>query len=616
MVMWLLGAVVVTGEVVVWNKYTTRLGPIGEQYPWRDGRTIVDAWAPWSSQLRVNGEAVEANWTLVGDHNVTWSGPREVEVDVGAYTLEAAHGPHRESLRLLSMYVRREYRELDDDDRVRFLTALKVVYDTASGSDQMGPDFLGMDFLVRLHHETAAQRDADHMHQGVGFLAQHAKLSMLLEQSLRTVDKRAGVLPYWDPTIEADGDIWATPMWSADWFGSIGGFQGDNASLQSDTWAIQDGVFAMLRSPISPKTWLPQNAYGYLRAPWNANNSPYVTRYPRRDGHLPTCTIHRLFGESTEDVRGGDDWTNRSMWMYDVSNAAHGAMHSTPGGFFAVGDTNRVADAYLKANGVDTKNVKQHTLWRFRVLDFPDHCDELVDCAPQCNLDLWTNLTAVGYEIVKAQAKFPSDDELARISADAYADIAKAYCGLFDQIVGLNQTLAAQSRQGPDLYISGDAKDAGGSIDPTFWPIHPAITRLYQYRILFGPAFRDEAWYVNNSCYGARSEDEDRDRLAFALDGARVGNSTLGLPPSNSYQPDGLVPCGFEDCCGGHFGSSQLYQRYPDKKIGLTNAAMMDLVDPRTGPKFDQPIYHHFLFPHCEAAGIHFRSAEYVQEGQ
>ena len=31
-----------------------------------------------------------------------------------------------------------------------------------------------------------------------------------------------------------------------------------------------------------------------------------------------------------------------------------------------------------------------------------------------------------------------------------------------------------------EMSISGDAKDSGGCIEPSFWPIHGALERLYQ----------------------------------------------------------------------------------------------------------------------------------------
>jgi len=47
---------------------------------------------------------------------------------------------------------------------------------TAEGQALYGPHFVGLDTFQLWHHLNSGQRDADHFHQGVGFLAQHAKV--------------------------------------------------------------------------------------------------------------------------------------------------------------------------------------------------------------------------------------------------------------------------------------------------------------------------------------------------------------------------------------------------------------------------------------------------------
>jgi hypothetical protein len=54
--------------------------------------------------------------------------------------------------------------------------------------------------LVKLHYFNAAQRDADHIHEGNGFITQHLKLTNIFESSLQSIDNSLA-LPYWDFTI-------------------------------------------------------------------------------------------------------------------------------------------------------------------------------------------------------------------------------------------------------------------------------------------------------------------------------------------------------------------------------------------------------------------------------
>lgn len=124
--------------------------------------------------------------------------------------------------------------------------------------------------------------------------------------------------------------------------------------------------------------------------------------------------------------------------------------------------------------------VRQHTLWRFRRLDFPSECAANVsvsDCRPSCNTDLWS-YADLGYEVLKSQIFLPTDDELAGWKADPgfLQKVGRTYCNSTDM----------------DMAISGDAKDSGGCVEPSFWPIHGAIERLYQYRILKGPGFASD----------------------------------------------------------------------------------------------------------------------------
>ena len=609
----LLTRVALGEEIVVWNKYTQRLGPIGEDYPWRGSSVIIDAQGPWYAQSLRPDE----RWELLNESgssvSVQWGSRFECQgVAEGAYTLVSKNL----SKSIYAMFVRRELRDLDDDDRERLLRAMSVIYQTSTfeGRRIYGSAFTGLDAVVTLHQESAAQRDADHIHQGSGFLAQHAKLSKIFEDSLRSVDPKVSALPYWDSTIEMSHiDLGLSSsvfennvLWTDKWFGHIGAFvEHDLEDLSDAKWAIQDGTFAFLKA-MRPEdayrgarglyfaddgSFLPRNAYGYLRAPWNNNPSPYVVRYPKKQARLPNCETHRFFGESDRN-KNKESWTSRSLWMYDVSNEAHGPMHSGPGGM--VSPLLETEGETLEKFGIF--NVKQHTLWRFHVLEFPKNCSSsLIDCGPpKCNRALWNfNMTAIGYEIVKAQVHVPSDSDLNswRSKPQELANMAEAYCS-----------------NPPDLLISGDAKDSGGSIEPSFWFIHPAITRLYQYRLLFGPPFTDNSWPLNNACFGARSSDIDPDRLAFSESLASTEKNVLGVSTAPFFEPPTLKACGFETCCNGHFATSRLYARYPDIPVGLTNDNILELMDPTTGPNFKYPVYHHFTWNHCDKIGVPFRN--------
>ena len=92
----------------------------------------------------------------------------------------------------------------------------------AEGLQKYGSTFHNAAYLLKLHHFNAAQQDAvqkirhfsptgvlirmihiiqDHIHEGNGFLLQHAKITNIFEDSLKAIDPSI-FLPYWDYTID------------------------------------------------------------------------------------------------------------------------------------------------------------------------------------------------------------------------------------------------------------------------------------------------------------------------------------------------------------------------------------------------------------------------------
>ena len=579
--------------------------------------------------------------------------------------------------KVAATHVRREVRDLEERDRTTLLDAMALMYrtPTAEGRRRFGPDFAGVDLFQRWHHVNAAQRDADHLHQGSGFLAQHAKITLLFERSLQTISPDLSV-PYWDPTLDRatveqqGGTTWDLVLWSDEWFGVVKPVVVDPleaAATTNDTYAIQSGRFAFLKQRFSTGAAadVPRNSYfgraeilpvcpgfamslkkttqavqrckneqqrrsygrdrfarryGLLRAPWNNNAYPWVTRYPKVSSSMPSCQTHRAFAmgatenetfANLEELRGvvypQDPW-RLSRWMVEVSNEPHGPMHSTPGGMLYLTEQPRLE----KLLGPDYASaIKQHTLWRMGVVDFPSNCTgrSSATCIAACNATRYSRKDA-GYEVYKANVYVPSPEQLEKVKANAtfLEAIGNAYC---DEM---------------QVSISGDAKDSGGCIEPSFWPIHPTFERLFQYRLLKGPGFVDDDdllkdalrasaarasrrspfssavdellrgrdddvvegayWPVDGVCFGARSVGVDPDRLCI-----RWGHGERPAPPTAQ---------GAAECCAGHFKGSRLFTDVTsDQTTGPSNALMAATLDPRVGPDFAYPIYHHFKWAHC-----------------
>jgi hypothetical protein len=71
-----------------------------------------------------------------------------------------------------------------------------------------------------MHDYNAAWKDSDHFHEGLGFLAQHMKMTNLFEEAMQSVDASVALF-YWDMTIENAEDIslFDSPMFQEDTFG-------------------------------------------------------------------------------------------------------------------------------------------------------------------------------------------------------------------------------------------------------------------------------------------------------------------------------------------------------------------------------------------------------------
>jgi len=86
----------------------------------------------------------------------------------------------------------------------------------------------GLNDGVFFTRQNAGGRDSDHFHEGVGFLAQHFKLSRRLEDSIQTMHPSLA-LPYWDTSIEMERvrrreipGVTDAVLWTSKFFGKSG----------------------------------------------------------------------------------------------------------------------------------------------------------------------------------------------------------------------------------------------------------------------------------------------------------------------------------------------------------------------------------------------------------
>ena len=458
--------------------------------------------------------------------------------------------------RVRCLYVKRELRTLSRSDREAFLDAMHAIWATPNTTlgrvkyptSEEGYIFTGIDTYVRVHADMASGSVlCDKWHEGTGFLTHHLAMGISFESALRCVDPRV-TMPYWDFTIDGQkiADLELGPraflqvnewIFSEDWFGSP----------NTVTSAIPDGRWAYATATRASQGDT-SNAYGFLRAPWNVNPSPFVSRHlfdicglEPVNKPVPTCATHYALL----------NYSSLASYLTNVAGYGHGPMHVNTGGSFGgcvfamdklyetyademseVWTLREAAAAALEQFGVDPAwtddteftvqdvVVKHLHLEYFHIyrmlyrsqtcaLDGRSNalqcaCDDAGDCACACEgaddpetFD-WQNLEPCMY---------PANNETATfLKAVIPESVRKAVT-----------TLMCTA----SVY-EGEALESASPSDPIFFMIHPAIDRLTTAKRLAGVSdvyfdsiriqpFLDETWldysYYEN-CQGHGADDE------------------------------------------------------------------------------------------------------------
>jgi len=174
--------------------------------------------------------------------------------------------------------VRREIRSLSSKERNLFFDALWTMKRTAGeeGRKIYGDQYMSMDEVVIKHGHASLDPRCDQGHFGPAFAIYHRLFTWMFENSLLSIAPELGAVPYWN--MDIDKAEFVNPddsiIWSSDWFGSA-------HPRAEDGYMVKDGYFA--NWPIAKAKDVGgdfENGYGYLRAPWNALNTPNLTRIP------------------------------------------------------------------------------------------------------------------------------------------------------------------------------------------------------------------------------------------------------------------------------------------------------------------------------------------------
>ena len=264
---------------------------------------------------------------------------------------------------VVCMYVRRELRELTTDDLNAALDAMYMMWDTSEeeGAELYGSNYHHVDYFASMHNFNAAQQDSDHIHEGLGFLPQHIKITNYFEQSMQAVDPSVSLF-YWDTSIEeAEGlTIFESPMFTADTFGSL-------AHVNNSKWttwtyeyddirdgSINDGRWAHASVGLSSNVYSDiQNGFGFMRGPWNTNPSNRLTRFSSSSSGLPSCKNYfQWLG-----------YTSFSEFMSEAEDGPHASTHGSIGGLFGCDALEELLEKDLILDFDSLKSICSH--WAF-----------------------------------------------------------------------------------------------------------------------------------------------------------------------------------------------------------------------------------------------------------
>ena len=147
------------------------------------------------------------------------------DVAVEAHGMDGDAGNHattRYRATMMCKYVRREMRDLTDDERRRYLEAMEQVamLPLADGQALYGNKFINLESFAVKHIHT---QECSPFHGGLSFITSHAAFTLQIEQALQAIDPSISQ-PYWDYTLDAFmlGHDWdQSVIFDRDWYGKV-----------------------------------------------------------------------------------------------------------------------------------------------------------------------------------------------------------------------------------------------------------------------------------------------------------------------------------------------------------------------------------------------------------
>eukprot|EP01035_Chromulina_nebulosa_P026426 gene26426-34592_t len=287
--------------------------------------------------------------------------------------------------------------------------------------------------------------------------------------------------------------------------------------------------------------------YGYMRAPWNLNPSPFVSRFAfdfnsTKDA-LPSCLSHYNALRSEDMME----------FFFQSEMEPHGGNHMETGGFAPLVEKGIIADAAsAKQICLFWVPAVMKTLFRMNYLVPQSDCKvneadlAASECRYICNEDSKTDLYQYIHRYTTIHLGLQDMTKSGKVTSAE------------DQAAWLEFTCEGD---GAKIFV-GDQFESSSPKDPAFWVMHPTLERLFQAKLING-GFFNEKW----------AEDAVTERVC---DFARCYDSEQG---DTDYYPD---------CCYGHFANDRMMDISGSGYFGPTNAEVLLATDPRSEEYYSQ----------------------------
>ena len=557
-----------TPSISFYNEYT-KDKPLSGDYPWPN---IVEPYrvTTFSVDNPLSAQDYEYKWYVDGWHkeegsstDITFGTPTGEEQTVSVSLVRLSDGKvlSTGSVTVMCKYVRREIRDLLDQDREAFFQAVAIMQrvPTQAGKKVYGKNYRSRDFFNRIHLYYGGSKSCDHWHQGPGFVTSHVTFSLMFEQSLQQINPSV-TLPYWDFTLESTfytpSTFRSSGVFSADWFG--------DADCNNSQHTPTEGRFSYVPVMENAQNFSSiVNPYGLLRSPWNADPTPYMTR-----SSLIYNMANNLKPSGCKEYHHALTFTDWKSLAQQLNSNAHGHIHELLGGSWNAdhsirepGTTAGLKEAYEFAHATEAYSK---ILWRYDYLICPSDCTSATpeaDCQCYCSEESRQNLTSShilsATNIIKSLVFFDKDglpieswqNKTTRMPYDALPGYTEEETtALYDEIM---ETLCNPG------YM-GDMFQATSTNDVTFWILHPTLERL---------------WHL-----------------------VRL-NDHRGLIDFDHTWPDSDVTC------TGHYSwdATPFKNIFDSNNTVYTNAQLYDLLDP-SRDEFPY-VYNDFRWAHCTYLG-------------